>query len=109
LCKIEDCRRWGKKSVVRNGTDCPRRPRLDREEGGNEVKKEKVKQDIIKIEKNVPMPSRAKYPLGQMEIGDSFFVPGGTQTKITGAFNPHHPKKFSCRTQDGGVRVWRVA
>lgn len=71
-----------------------------------------------KIEKGVPIPTCAvnkKYPLRELEIGDSFFVPDVTQVKITGAFNSHAPKKFSCRTLKDdkgnikGVRVWRIA
>ena len=77
----------------------------------------------IKIEKNIPMPTRAaskpraeKYPeLRQLEVGDSFMVPIGAAalanharrvTKDTGC-------KFVVRSVidsdgvDRGARVWR--
>ena len=77
----------------------------------------------IKIEKNIPLPTRAaskpraeKYPeLRQLEVGDSFFVPIGTAAlsgharrvaKETG-------RKFVVRSvidsagADRGARVWR--
>jgi len=73
----------------------------------------------IKIEKNIPMPTRAaKYPeLRQLEVGDSFMVPIGASalanharrvTKDTG-------RKFLVRTvvaqagAERGARVWRKA
>ena len=74
---------------------------------------------MYKIEKNVPMPSRAfkgtiKYPLDFMKIGDSFLIPF-TKEK-------NHPKKISvpytmarrkgiditCRGEKNGVRIWRT-
>lgn len=76
-----------------------------------------------KIESNVPMPEplywRSKYPLRQMKIGDSFFIPGKTlkeRTRCTVAgawFSKRNPEyKFTTRTvmESGikGVRVWRV-
>ena len=68
------------------------------------------------IEKNVKIPShvtgRMKYPWSEMEIGDSFFIEGKHTRNITGAaqnYGSHHNIKFTCRTVDGGVRVWRIA
>ena len=83
----------------------------------------KRKQDVpqkLMIEKGVPLPNRNEtknlYPLDKMEIGDSFFAPNKKQATITGSFNRHSPKRFSCRsikdTESGvvlGVRVWRIA
>ena len=69
------------------------------------------------IEKNVPFvqkkgPGRKpKYPLRQMEVGDSFLVPGGnlrtmrTMARIVGL---QLGRKFKAQEQEGGVRVWRV-
>lgn len=70
------------------------------------------------IETNIPVPQiggrgrkSSVYPFAQMNVGDSFFVPGITTTKITGTVF-HHGKrlnmKFVTRTVDGGVRVWRT-
>ena len=72
-----------------------------------------------KIEKNVPLyptrPTRGinyKYPLGDMEIGDSFFVPGSKHSTVNGpiqGFRLRNPgTKFSCRMTDDGIRVWRI-
>lgn len=70
----------------------------------------------IKIEKNVSMPTqngRTKYPLGVMEIGDSFFLVGRNSQSVSGSFGLLRPKKFSVRTltENGikGVRIWRIA
>ena len=73
----------------------------------------------IKIEKNIPMPTRAaskpraeKYPeLRQLEVGDSFMVP------ISAAALSNHTRrvakdigcKFVVRPVPGGTRVWRKA
>ena len=76
----------------------------------------------IKIEKNVPLPTRAtaarfeKYPeLRQLEVGDSFVAPVGVSALA------HHTRRITKETgnkfiirqeiaQDGtdlGARVWR--
>lgn len=67
----------------------------------------------IKIDKDIPIPvgpMGSKYPLGKLEVGDSFFIEG--QKTLSGVFGQHKPKKFSVRTvtENGvkGVRVWRV-
>ena len=70
----------------------------------------------IKIEKNIPMPTRAaraeKYSeLRQLEVGDSFMVP------ISAAALSNHTRrvakdtgcKFVVRPVPGGTRVWRKA
>jgi len=73
---------------------------------------------MFEIQKGLPIPPKSqgrypcKYPLSQMEVGDSFFVP-----------EPGHPNtkgraetlgfKFTTRvvTENGvkGTRVWRIA
>ena len=68
----------------------------------------------FKIEKNIPMPTNrgpvSRYPLKDMEIGDSFFVAGRDHAarNIRGVLQRHRPKRFSVRMQDGGIRVWRI-
>lgn len=79
-------------------------------------------QKSLKIERNVPLPgfrsSRSKSIMDAMQrcaVGDCFFVP------IEGAVTRHSimmsvmrnnkvvkPKRFTSRTIDGGIRVWRV-
>lgn len=71
------------------------------------------------IEKGVPIPpsatgpkSGSKYPYREMEVGDSFFVPGGKRSTVSGVLQSRHARphgKFTLRTVDGGVRVWRIA
>jgi hypothetical protein len=75
----------------------------------------------FKIEKGHPMPefkrgAPRKYPWAQMEVGDSFFVPGNkTQSMSAVACSRakiHPPERYICRKEvvDGvqGVRVRRV-
>lgn len=73
----------------------------------------------IKIEKNIPMPTRAaskpraeKYAiLRQLEVGDSFAVP----IKVPALYNHARRvakdtgRKFVVRPEGEGSRVWRKA
>ena len=71
----------------------------------------------IMIEKNISLPNgsdgtRGKYPWSQMQIGDSFLVPGKTSSTMSGcAFyqGTKRSARYACRNVDGGCRVWRVA
>jgi hypothetical protein len=63
-----------------------------------------------KIDKDVPAPSRFKYPVEAMDVGDSFTVKGASHM-------PHMivyynkvlaPKHFVTRRIEGGYRIWRV-
>lgn len=74
------------------------------------------------IEKNIPMPTgknvstgrTPKYPeFREMEVGDSHFYKhqngdglAATAAKVYGYRNG---KRFSSRSVEGGVRVWRIA
>ena len=65
------------------------------------------------IEKDVPMyrAKSEKYPWRSMELGDSFFIPDKTSKHLGSAAlaaGKRHGRKFSVRTVDGGVRIWRV-
>ena len=71
------------------------------------------------IEKGIPTPElralavrRTKYPFAKMKIGDSFFVPNGKVNTISVSVATFHknnkPKRFTCRTVEGGIRVWRI-
>lgn len=71
----------------------------------------------FQIEKNVSIPARtvvrgSKYPFADMEIGDSFLVPGikaSTMSNTAGRFaKTHEGYKFSVRAEGDGARVWRV-
>lgn len=71
------------------------------------------------IEKGVEIPkitrvgsggNNRKYPWNEMEIGDSFFVPGANarQFGTTSQASKRTGKRFTMRTVEGGVRVWRI-
>lgn len=66
----------------------------------------------FKIEKNVPLRSPRKvYPWGKMAVGDSFFVPEVKVTSVTSSATLAGARmgmKFTCRSVDGGVRIWRI-
>jgi hypothetical protein len=71
----------------------------------------------INVEKGFPIPevrkdSMRKYPWKEMEIGDSFFLEGITRNRAgsicNGGMRNNSGKKFSYRSIDGGVRIWRV-
>ena len=69
------------------------------------------KQSDFVIEKNIPIQrGREKYPFLKMEIGDSFVFSGNR--KVIGAaaswYGSRYKMKFTTRSVDGGVRVWRV-
>lgn len=79
---------------------------------------------MIEIEKGIPYPTNygghvPKYPWEEMGIGHSFFVPvagNGDQRRATRLANigntwarrNGHDVRFSGRSVEGGVRVWRV-
>lgn len=69
----------------------------------------------FKIEKNIPLAKKGgaarAYPLDQMEVGDSFFVPGGKSGNVTPSAHYRGIKiKTRTVTESGvkGLRVWRV-
>lgn len=69
----------------------------------------------FKIEKGVPAPGRrTKYPFGEMEVGDSFFVEHGNASALSNAACSYarywkKPFKYSARRVDGGARIWRIS
>ena len=70
---------------------------------------------MIKIEKNIPIPSsnRISLPFNEMKIGDSFFVKSGKTTTVQWAVQRykslHKGTAFITRKEQDGRRVWRVA
>ena len=78
---------------------------------------------MFTIDKGVPVPGavvRTKYPFGQMEVGDSFFVPvTGSESAFAANLRASSSNwgkvnnaKFLVRFEDDGkriLRVWRVA
>ena len=76
---------------------------------------------MIKIEKNIPMPSRkTNYPVLEMEKGDSFFIECENsleynilRSRIHGRIinrvkNKGLNRIYAIRRVDGGLRVWRL-
>lgn len=69
----------------------------------------------MKVEKGIPAPvlrEVVKYPYEDMEVGDSFYVEGGTLNKLCYQNRKAGIAlgwKFTVRKVEGGVRVWRVA
>lgn len=73
---------------------------------------------MFEIENSVALPASGrgrppKYPFHAMEVGQSVFVEGQTTQGLAPmAARLHgkaHGKTFTSRSQDGGVRIWRVA
>lgn len=73
------------------------------------------------VEKNIQMPNggrlgrKSKYPFAEMEVGDSFFIPGSgedVRLRVANAAMVHgkrNGKTFTSRKVDGGFRLWRSA
>lgn len=75
--------------------------------------------ETIEIEKGIPVPEKQKgrkYPLPEMEVGDSIFIKGYTRSKHQGIYNVcrcfsknHNPStKFVIRKWWDGIRIWRI-
>jgi hypothetical protein len=68
------------------------------------------------VEKNVDIPTNANksYPFNKMEVGDSIFIAGEKTCRgkcyiAAKAYGKYHGIKFTGRSVDGGVRIWRTA
>ena len=69
----------------------------------------------LKIEKNIPFPTRgkSKYPIKELEVGDSFLVDASQRPSITAMlcriYRNDPDKRYTTRTVSAGkIRVWRV-
>jgi hypothetical protein len=70
----------------------------------------------FKIDKNIPIPKRIydseyPYPIDNLNVGDSFFIEERTSTQVSHIIsrgNKMLGKRFTSRTMDGGVRIWRI-
>jgi hypothetical protein len=72
---------------------------------------------MYKIEKGIKIPEffcHRKYPLSEMEVGDSFFVEGTLKKNTINTAvswwskRKGNTRKFTIRKVDGGIRVWRI-
>jgi hypothetical protein len=71
-------------------------------------------QIIIEKRVQVPPPNKkgmTRYPWDKMEVGDSFFVPGKTTSTLhqTARHMMKKGMRFTCRKEEGGARIWRIA
>jgi hypothetical protein len=66
------------------------------------------------IEKNVPIPyakiEGSRFPFAEMAVGDSVFIPGPKRVFTSSLARVRYAKgyRFTTRTVDGGIRVWRI-
>ena len=77
-----------------------------------------TKNSVGPIESHVPIPRMAKggrkikYPVADLEVGDSFSVPIGmigSLRSVVSRYAYNNPKrKFTTRTEGDRVRVWRI-
>jgi hypothetical protein len=70
----------------------------------------------MEIQKGLELPKHGggfrKYPWEGMQIGDSFLISDKSITSVSSVANRASARlgmKFSCRSTDAGVRVWRVS
>ena len=71
----------------------------------------------FEIEKNISLPdlgTNSKYPLADLEIGDSFVVTIGERAAVARAcwarkHGSSNNWNYTSRKCDGGVRFWRTA
>mgnify|MGYP000533667375 CR=1 FL=1 len=70
-----------------------------------------------KIETGIAIPKRGasgralKYPLPDMEIGDSFLVPRKLKVSVSAAvayYGKKTGKRFTVQIVEDGVRIWRI-
>ena len=76
---------------------------------------------MYQIEAGIPIPARTtkggagrkpKYPFAELQVGESFLVPGKTADKIGSTVTlarKRTGRNFTVRNVDGGVRIWRTA
>lgn len=72
------------------------------------------------VEREIPIPNSVtgrgscKYPIVDLDIGESFLIPGtikNAHSRATALVNYWQRKlrrRYTVRKVDGGVRVWRV-
>lgn len=74
---------------------------------------------MLTIDKNIPIPTERthstakKYPFGDMEVGDSFLVPGKKKVSQMGSTIPNararYGFEFTSKLEEGGLRIWRIS
>lgn len=71
--------------------------------------------EVSPLTKDVPMPEtlpRRRYPIPDMEVGDSFTYPAKRRSSVTAAtskFKLKFPKReFTWRVEGDRIRLWRI-
>jgi hypothetical protein len=64
---------------------------------------------LIQVDKGIPIPkyNKSKYPFGEMEIGDSFFL-ARKAFRLTSYYGNKFGMTFISRTVENGIRIWRT-
>lgn len=65
----------------------------------------------MKIESGIPIPQRGDgltALLRRMEIGDSIFIAGKRPQQVGTQISGAKPFRFTTRSVEGGIRVWRT-
>jgi hypothetical protein len=65
---------------------------------------------MIKIDKGIERPSRSKYPLKDLQVGDSFLLDPNVKSIYQNVWGmgKRMGMKFSVRVTSEGARVWRI-
>lgn len=70
---------------------------------------------MLEVETGHEMPTARnsrQYPWDTMSVGDSFFVAGATSQDMSPVISHRqrkHTEKYTRRSINGGVRVWKLA
>lgn len=77
--------------------------------------------NTIRISKRTPLPlpfkAKYKWPWIKLEVGESFLCPivgpeelvlASMRAQVCNNSRKFQPKKFVCRLEAGGIRVWRT-
>jgi len=73
-----------------------------------------AQQSVYEITKAIPIPQpikRHNYPYEQLQVGESFWVTGVTMQALCNANRRQSKRldrKFVCRKEKDGVRIWRT-
>lgn len=67
----------------------------------------------MKVEKGIPIPKRrhgvrGKYPLEELEPGDSFWVKDEQDTNLCRVYARRHGIRMTRRREGDGFRIWRL-
>ena len=69
--------------------------------------------DTVEIEVGIPTPKRLPaLPYTQVQVGESFLVVDRvmrTVLNLNYKMGKKLGRKFTCRTEERGIRVWRIA